>query len=115
GVLVFQATGLELKEMRGFSISEKFLPTITLNTKDSPRGRVFTLLHELTHLALREAGVCNLIDSGNGENEEEANIETFCNAVAGAILIPLDKLLSEDLLAQNPDVTTWSDQQLFSI
>ncbi|GAH45492.1 unnamed protein product, partial [marine sediment metagenome] len=42
GILVFQISKISINEMRGFSISEIPYPTIVLNRKDSPLGRIFT-------------------------------------------------------------------------
>jgi len=53
GVLVMQQGPVAVDEMRGFaSIEPESLPAILLNSKDDPRARAFTLLHELGHLAL---------------------------------------------------------------
>src|SRR5436305_9638140 len=52
GILVFQAS-VGLNEVRGFSIWNTPLPIIVMNTKDMPAARIFTLMHELTHLMLR--------------------------------------------------------------
>ena len=104
GVLVFQSVGVRLDEMRGFSISDMPLPAIVVNNKDSANGRIFTLLHELAHILLREGGICDLYD----ENE----IEVFCNRVAGAVLIPRERLMAEDTVASKADGMTWSDGEL---
>jgi hypothetical protein len=45
GILVFQASGIPLDEMRGFSIAEEVAPAIVVSTKDTPNGRTFTLLY----------------------------------------------------------------------
>lgn len=87
-ILVFQASGITLKEMRGFAISEKYLPLIVLNKKDSPFGRIFSLLHELTHILLGDSSI-----SGNEIRQymlskDAKKIETFCNAVAASTLLP---------------------------
>ncbi len=87
GVLVFQAAGVELSEARGVSLIESPLPIILVNIKDSPLGRVFTLLHEFSHLMLRSPGLCDL------QGEEQTEI--FCNAVAGAALVPKELLQAE--------------------
>ena len=63
GVLVFQATGIEISEMRGISITEAILPIIVVNIKDAPRGRIFSILHEFTHIALRISGVCDFVEN----------------------------------------------------
>src|SRR5215813_1889230 len=60
GVLVFQASDVEVGEVRGFSISQTPLPVVVVNLKDVPLARVFTMLHEATHLMLREGGLCDL-------------------------------------------------------
>ena len=93
-VLVFQATRLPRSEAQGFSISEDFFPVIVVNIKDHPHARAFTLLHECAHLALRQAGVCEPLDE-LPRLPEDRRIEVFCNAVAGAALVPTALLESE--------------------
>jgi Zn-dependent peptidase ImmA (M78 family)/DNA-binding XRE family transcriptional regulator len=61
-VLVFQAEDVEVSEMRGFSLSERLFPAVVVNIKDAVVGRVFTMLHEATHLMLREGGLCDLLE-----------------------------------------------------
>jgi len=63
GILTLQATTLKLEEARGFSISMKPLPVVVVNIKDAQRGRIFTLLHEVTHILLSEGGICDLHDA----------------------------------------------------
>lgn len=104
GVLTLQTTTLELEEARGFSIGMKPLPVVVVNIKDAPRGRIFTLLHELTHVMLRESGVCDLHD---------ADIEAFCNRVAGAALFPREELLQSPTVRSHPKGDPrWSDSEL---
>jgi Zn-dependent peptidase ImmA (M78 family) len=104
GVLTLQTTTLELDEARGFSISRKPLPAVVVNIKDAPRGRIFTLLHELTHVMLNEGGICDLHD---------ADIEAFCNRVAGAALFPKEAVLqSATVLHHRKGEVTWSDAEL---
>lgn len=111
GVLVFQASGLDAREMRGFSIGEFPLPVIGLNTKDAPSGRVFTLLHEFTHLMLKQSGICDLQEEYKRQPEEQ-RIEVFCNHVAGAALIPKPLLLAEETVARRTNMPEWSDEEL---
>lgn len=92
GVLVLQASDVPLEEMRGFAISDPVVPVIVLNGADAPRGRIFTALHEWTHLLLNEAGVCDLHDAGEDHDDQ---LERFCNEVAGAILLPRGPLERE--------------------
>ena len=79
---------LPLGEARGASTwTEDGAPGILVNRSDveSATGRIFTLLHEFTHLLVRRAGiVCDF----RGQQE----IETFANRVAARALAPVDKL-----------------------
>lgn len=66
GILALQATGVQLNEARGFSISINPLPVVVVNIKDAPRGRIFTLLHEVAHVMLSDGGTCDLHDADEG-------------------------------------------------
>jgi len=104
GILTMQATEIRLDEARGFSVSTKPLPVVVVNIKDAPRGRIFTLLHEIAHLMLNEGGICDLHD---------ADIEAYCNRVAGAALFPREAMLGCATVREhrkgNPD---WTDLEL---
>lgn len=112
GILVFQAPGVEIEEMRGFSLSESLMPVIVLNVKDAPNGRVFTLIHEFCHLLLREGegGICDLQNSQS--QSEKSQIEVFCNAVAGETLVPTAALLQSQIVLQHDSGTNWNEAQL---
>jgi Zn-dependent peptidase ImmA (M78 family)/DNA-binding XRE family transcriptional regulator len=111
GILTFQATKLELDEARGFSISLKPLPVVVVNIKDAYRGRIFTLLHEVAHLALNDGGICDLDD--NQRRNVSARIESYCNRVAGAILFPRNDLLgTSEVRSHRLSDMTWSDSEL---
>ena len=58
------------------------MPVILINGKDRGNGRVFTLLHEFCHLALRQSGVSNM--GGDRNDAPHPDVEKFCNAVAAA-------------------------------
>lgn len=114
GILTFQATDLELSEARGFSISLRPFPAITVNIKDAYRGRIFTLLHEVTHIALNDGGICDL-DEGP-HRTGGAQIESFCNRVAGAILFPRTELLNTpEVLNHRAGDPGWSDTEIAAL
>ena len=92
-VLVFETSRITSEEMRGVSLPADVLPIIILNGGEAHAGHLFTLLHEFTHLLLRQGGVCDLVQMDNGS--PDARIEAFCNAVAGNVLVPADALLAE--------------------
>ena len=97
GVLVCQTSvnthlSVELETVRGFCIAQKPFPVIVVNPKDSPYGRIFTLIHELVHIALGES----VIQNTDFEEENTPNldpIEVFCNQVAADVLVPENELL----------------------
>jgi Zn-dependent peptidase ImmA (M78 family) len=109
GVLAFQATDVEIAEARGFSIAERPLPAVVVNIKDSVYGRIFTLIHEFTHVLLNRGGVCD-VDEG-AENDHE-DVEIFCNRVAGATIVPRELLLRSGHVAGRRGPTTWQDDVL---
>lgn len=107
-VLVFQADGVDVSEMRGFSISEPLFPVVVVNIKDAPSARVFSMLHETTHLMLREGGLCDVL---NETSPEQGRVEVFCNRVAGATLVPGGWLLEEDVVHEQ-EGPRWSDEAI---
>jgi Zn-dependent peptidase ImmA (M78 family)/DNA-binding XRE family transcriptional regulator len=114
GILTFQATDLELEEARGFSISLKSLPVVVVNIKDAYRGRIFTLLHEVTHLALNDGGICDLDD--NQRRNASARIEAYCNRVAGAVLFPRNDLLATSQVRNHrSSEMAWSNSEIQSL
>ena len=116
GVLVFQ-TGATAslrvapKEARGFSIADQPFPVIVVNGGDRPTARSFTLIHELTHIMLRNGGVCDLHHM-DAPHSDVDRVEVFCNRVAGAVLVPNDALLRSDVVAGHGSNTKWSDDEL---
>ncbi|WP_313999881.1 XRE family transcriptional regulator [uncultured Paenibacillus sp.] len=112
GVLVFHINHVEVEQSRGFSIGEHPYPVVAINGKDSPRGRIFTLFHELTHIILHNSGVCNLRD--NYENPHH-NVEYFCNQVAGEFLVPNTELLQQDVVIENKGNWEWDEWRLSTL
>ncbi len=110
GVLVSQFSGVGLTAARGFSLSERPFPLVALNGKDYPRGKVFTLFHELAHVALGEAGLCDLHDDA----ERAILIEPFCNQVAAEALMPTEYLVEEPLVRQH-DEEEWEDWRILEL
>lgn len=101
GILVFQFS-MPLEEVRGFSLSS--VPVIVLNTRDSHAARIFTLFHEWAHLLLRKPGIC--IPEEATRPTQRDDIEVFCNAFAGAFLVPRAALL------QHPSILAYQGEEL---
>ena len=107
-MLAFQAEDVEVSEIRGFSLSERLFPVVVVTIKDAVVGRIFTMLHEATHLMLREGGLCDLIEETSRAQER---IEAFCNHVAGATLMPRAWVLEADVVLQHKG-TQWADEEI---
>lgn len=114
GVLVFQARHVDLAEMRGFSISDRPLPAVVVNIAERAlAARVFTMLHELVHIMLGDGGVCDLSEADGAS--ARGDVEVFCNRTAGAILVPKDHLLSQDLVAARKVRADWRDDEILEL
>ena len=95
GILVCQTNpqlSVDLETVRGFCIAQKPLPVIVLNSKDKPYGRIFTLIHELVHIALEESVIQNVEFRKVGRHNLDP-VEVFCNCVAAEVLVPKNELL----------------------
>jgi Zn-dependent peptidase ImmA (M78 family)/transcriptional regulator with XRE-family HTH domain len=112
GVLVFHFSGVAITEVRGFSFSEQVLPVIGLNGSDSPKGRIFTLIHELGHLLLGEGGSCDLADYTRPRTDLADEAEVFCNRFAGSLLVPAATLSADPSVRQATQTTQWTDAEL---
>jgi len=109
GILVFQTSGIELKEMRGTSVPDQPVPVIVLNNADAPHGRIFTLIHEFIHLLFTRAGHQTSRIEGKRKPEEQT-LERASNRFAAATLLPRGEFLGE--VSQHPEVLTGSDDAL---
>jgi Zn-dependent peptidase ImmA (M78 family) len=108
GILVAQSRGVSIQEMRGFSISNQPFPAIVLNGSDTPRGKIFTLIHELVHILVHAGGLCNLVEPDT-HNRDRDITETFCNQVAGAVLLPYRQLAGDLNELGKFEPTIWPD------
>ena len=108
GILIFQISGIDTREMRGFSISKIPYPSIILNRSDSVFGRIFTLVHEFCHLLLKKGGICTI----KPEDDIHSEVERFCNAIAGAALVPKETLLNINLVKRAEYSKKWEEGEL---
>ena len=77
-------SNIPLQFFRGFAIADVLAPMIVINDQDAKTAWSFTALHELVHLWLGTTGI-----SGT---DAAAQIEQYCNDVAGEILLPWPEL-----------------------
>lgn len=103
GVIVFAMPRLDRETCRGFSLfPPKGPPVITL-ASESPQARTFTLMHELGHLVLGQAAICNQF----GGSSQHGRVEAFCNRLAASALMP-NRLVTRSAKSVNPDDRTWT-------
>lgn len=100
GVLVFQFYDFDPKEMRGYAIYYDKLPIIGINVREHANGKLFTLFHELCHLALNKEGVSNF-----SSYELNNDVEIFCNNFAAEILVPKKQILEINSVKRIKDGT----------
>jgi Zn-dependent peptidase ImmA (M78 family)/DNA-binding XRE family transcriptional regulator len=117
-VLVFQTSNIGITftpdEARGFSISEKRFPVIVVNSGDAHGARIFTLLHEFTHLLLNTGGICDCEEYSKIQTPEQ-KIETFCNRVAGAALVPAVFITSHNIVRQHGQYIDWEEEEIWNL
>jgi Zn-dependent peptidase ImmA (M78 family)/transcriptional regulator with XRE-family HTH domain len=115
GALVFQFPKVSLSQVRGLSLLDSPLPAIGINSKEmAPGARVFTLLHELVHIAL-----ANGKDERSALHEKRddaawAEVERFAEEAASAALIP-STLLKRFLDHLNVEPHQWSVELMRSL
>ncbi|MEW1577218.1 XRE family transcriptional regulator [Streptomyces microflavus] len=95
GISVLQSRDIDVTEMRGFSISEWPHPIIVLNGSDWPRPKLFTLLHELSHIGLNAGGLCDLNEPAPSRSGSSEQLERFCNRVAASALMPRSLVMAD--------------------
>lgn len=111
GIAVFQLS-LTQDKLRGFSIVDDLMPIIAIKRGgELPTAKIFTLFHELAHILLNEGAFCDLSEQSHFE------IEKWCNAFAGEVLIPTAELLKmEKVLEQKRNNNTiWARKDLIEL
>ena len=94
-ILVLQSN-MSIGDASGFTLAHKFPRIILINSADDVKSRIFTLLHEYAHILLKKDGIC-LPNSENFDSEPDKThqIEKWCNAFAGSLLMPKKEFLNE--------------------
>jgi Zn-dependent peptidase ImmA (M78 family) len=109
GVLVMATSGgkVTTAEMRAFSLYYDVLPGIMVNGSDAACGRLFSLIHEWVHLLLHTSGLCDIVTDTRATDADSV-LEARCNAIAAAILMPRDQVLSSpEVIALSAHPDSW--------
>jgi Zn-dependent peptidase ImmA (M78 family) len=91
------------REVRAFCLLQHGVSLIVVSSQDSPRARVFSLLHELGHLLLGGDAMCR--PRSDDSRPSTADEEAFCNAFAAAMLMPASSFVSDPLALSLRDRT----------
>ncbi len=75
---------LDVEEFRGFVLVDDYAPLVFVNGADSKSAQMFTLAHELAHLAFGASAAFDLRQMQPASNA----IEQACNRVAAELLVP---------------------------
>ena len=97
---------LDVDEFRGFALVDEYAPLVFINGRDYISAKIFTIVHELSHLWLGYEGVSNFDEL----QPVETNVEDFCNQVAAEFLVPSDEF--KKALGENQSE---NDYDLFEI
>ncbi len=93
GVLVFQFPKVPLEQTRGVSVLDFPLPAVGINSKESaPGARVYSLLHELVHIALA-LGKEEMVALREPRSDAQwMEVERFAEEAASEAIIPRSAL-----------------------
>jgi Zn-dependent peptidase ImmA (M78 family)/DNA-binding XRE family transcriptional regulator len=89
-------------EVSGFAIADVFAPFIFLNSGDYENAQLFTLVHEISHLWIKESGISNDTGIEFRDKTKFDPIESFCNAVAANVLLPTNEFIQKFKSHSNP-------------
>lgn len=81
-------------EFRGFALSDDYAPLVFVNGADTRSANLFTLCHELVHIAIGQSALTNNDASMAKRDQESSSIERWCNRVAAEIMVPEEHLAS---------------------
>lgn len=96
---------LNPKEFRGFTLADELAPVVFINGADTKAAQIFTLAHELAHLAL---GGSALSRPDLAEMDMGSGVEAWCNRVAAELLVPLTSIAEE--YVASPDLAAELDR-----
>jgi len=107
GLLVFQFPKVSLEQTRGVSLLKFPLPVVGVNSKESaPGARIFTLLHELAHIALAFGHEERAALTETRSNPEWLGVEQFAEEAASAAIIP-EHALTQLLDSTRTSIAVW--------
>jgi Zn-dependent peptidase ImmA (M78 family) len=95
-----------VEDCRAFSFADSLPYLILINNKDYEGSKNFSLAHELAHILVREAGVCNNFRTFDIMGKKIDELEVFCNRFAAALLVPENEFRAHPLLRERANVSS---------
>lgn len=93
---------LDVEEFRGFTLLEEGFGLIFVNSADAKSAQLFSLAHELGHVAIATEGI-----SGDGDSLHR--VERWCNVFAAELLLPESEFLKS--FSRSQDLLDFVDKQ----
>lgn len=84
GVIV-RVCKMPIEDARAFCLFVNTLAGIGLSNEDREHGRIFSLFHEVCHLAINQPGISGLSSNSKSANQQ---IEQYCDRFSAAFLLP---------------------------
>ena len=86
---------------RGFYLVDDYTPFIFVNSSDSKKAQIFTILHELAHIFIS-------FSAGYGEfgsDKIDDPRESLCDEIAATLLVPEDLLIENNKIYTNEELS----------
>lgn len=91
GIYIFKRA-FKQAEISGFCLADDKYPLIYLNNKTSFTRQIFTIFHEVAHLALGTSGICSVDTTYVSELQQRDKLaEERCDSFAAELLVPSDR------------------------
>lgn len=113
GILVLRLS-MPQEGLRGFALMDEEVPVIVIKRGggEALSVKLFTLMHELGHVLLREGSICDM------KEQNTLPVEMWCNAFAAEVIYPQAELLEHPVVLEHRRQglgVTWRHMELVAM